>query len=77
MFGLHAPHTLTDGADPRPAARGSDLQLCCSSLIRYQAETSQNVLMEAEYGRLCIEAKTTLDLEWTLRVTAGNISTER
>jgi phytoene dehydrogenase-like protein len=43
------------------------------SLNSVLAEPIQDVLMEDSAGRLCIEAKTTLDLERTLGMTGGNI----
>ena len=43
------------------------------SLNSVLAEPIQDVLMEDAAGRLCIEAKTTLDLERTLGMTGGNI----
>ena len=44
-----------------------------NSLNSVLAEPIQDVLMEDSAGRLCIEAKTTVDLEHTLGMTAGNI----
>ena len=72
VFGLHAPHTLTNGADP-DRLREDLTSAVLHSLNSVLAEPIQNVLMEDASGRLCIEAKTTLDLEWTLGMTAGNI----
>jgi phytoene dehydrogenase-like protein len=72
VFGLHAPHTLTNGADP-DRLREDLTSAVLHSLNSVLAEPIQNVLMEDGSGRLCIEAKTTLDLEWTLGMTAGHI----
>ena len=72
VFGLHAPHTLTNGADPDRLREGLTSAVL-HSLNSVLAEPIQDVLMEDASGRLCIEAKTTLDLEWTLGMTAGNI----
>lgn len=72
VFGLHAPHTLTVGADP-DRLREDLTSAVLHSLNSVLAEPIQDVLMEDAAGRLCIEAKTTLDLEWTLGMTAGNI----
>ena len=44
-----------------------------NSLNSVLAEPIQDVLMEDAAGRLCIEAKTTADLEHSLGMTAGNI----
>jgi phytoene dehydrogenase-like protein len=72
VFGLHAPHTLTRGADP-DRLREDLTSAVLHSLNSVLAEPIQDVLMEDSSGRLCIEAKTTLDLERTLGMTAGNI----
>ena len=44
-----------------------------NSLNSVLAEPIQDVLMQDSAGRLCIEAKTTADLEHSLGMTAGNI----
>jgi phytoene dehydrogenase-like protein len=44
-----------------------------NSLNSVLAEPIQDVLMEDSSGRLCIESKTTVDLEHTLGMTGGNI----
>ena len=72
VFGLHAPHHLATGADP-DRLREDLTSAVLSSLNSVLAEPIQDVLMEDSSGRLCIEAKTTLDLEQTLGMTAGNI----
>jgi phytoene dehydrogenase-like protein len=72
VFGLHAPHTLAAGADP-DRLREDLTSAVLHSLNSVLAEPIQDVLMEDSSGRLCIEAKTTQDLEWTLGMTAGNI----
>jgi phytoene dehydrogenase-like protein len=72
VFGLHTPHSLVAEGDPdrmRDALTSSVLQ----SLNSVLAEPIQDVLMEDSAGRLCIEAKTTADLERTLGMTGGNI----
>jgi phytoene dehydrogenase-like protein len=72
VFGLHTPHGLIAAGDPdrmRDALTSSVLK----SLNSVLAEPIQDVLMEDSAGRLCIEAKTTVDLEQTLGMTAGNI----
>ncbi len=72
VFGLHAPHTLAKGADP-DRLREDLTSAVLRSLNSVLAEPIQDVLMEDASGRLCIEAKTTQDLERTLGMTAGNI----
>lgn len=72
VFGLHTPHSLTAGADP-DRLREDLTSAVLHSLNSVLAEPIQDVLMEDASGRLCIEAKTTQDLERTLGMTAGNI----
>jgi phytoene dehydrogenase-like protein len=72
VFGLHAPHTLAKGADP-DRLREDLTSAVLHSLNSVLAEPIQDVLMEDSSGRLCIEAKTTQDLEKILGMTAGNI----
>jgi phytoene dehydrogenase-like protein len=72
VFGLHTPHRLVAGSDP-DWMRDTLTSAVLNSLNSVLAEPIQNVLMEDASGRLCIEAKTTADLECTLGMTAGNI----
>ena len=72
MFGLHTPHTLATGANP-DRLREDLTSAVLHSLNSVLAEPIQDVLMEDSSGRLCIETKTTVDLERTLGMTAGNI----
>jgi phytoene dehydrogenase-like protein len=72
MFGLHTPHSLIAGSDP-DRMRNTLTSAVLKSLNSVLAEPIQDVLMEDSAGRLCIEAKTTLDLERTLGMTGGNI----
>lgn len=72
VFGLHTPHRLMAGADP-DRMRDTLTSAVLNSLNSVLAEPIQDVLMEDSSGRLCIEAKTTMDLENTLGMTAGNI----
>ncbi|RDH79042.1 NAD(P)/FAD-dependent oxidoreductase [Mycolicibacterium moriokaense] len=72
VFGLHAPHSLTEGADP-DRLRDDLTSAVLRSLNSVLAEPIADVLMEDASGRSCVEAKTTLDLEETLGMTAGNI----
>jgi phytoene dehydrogenase-like protein len=72
VFGLHTPHHVVAGADP-DRMRDTLTSAVLNSLNSVLAEPIQDVLMEDAAGRLCIEAKTTVDLERTLGMTAGNI----
>jgi phytoene dehydrogenase-like protein len=72
VFGLHTPHSLVVGSDP-DRMRDTLTSAVLKSLNSVLAEPIQDVLMEDSAGRLCIEAKTTLDLERTLGMTGGNI----
>jgi len=72
VFGLHTPHSLIAGGDP-DRMRDALTSAALNSLNSVLAEPIQDVLMEDAAGRLCIEAKTTVDLEHTLGMTAGNI----
>jgi phytoene dehydrogenase-like protein len=72
VFGLHTPHSLVAGKDP-DRMRDALTSAVLNSLNSVLAEPIQDVLMEDSAGRLCIEAKTTADLEQTLGMTAGNI----
>ncbi|WP_018602023.1 NAD(P)/FAD-dependent oxidoreductase [Mycobacterium sp. 155] len=71
VFGLHTPHALAAGDPDRMRDRLTSAVL--NSLNSVLAEPIQDVLMEDSAGRLCIEAKTTADLDATLGMTAGNI----
>jgi phytoene dehydrogenase-like protein len=72
VFGLHTPHRLVAGSDS-DRMRDTLTSAVLNSLNSVLAEPIQDVLMEDASGRLCIEAKTTVDLECTLGMTAGNI----
>jgi phytoene dehydrogenase-like protein len=72
VFGLHTPHQLAIGANP-DRLREDLASAVLHSLNSVLAEPIQEVLMEDASGRLCIETKTTVDLEQTLGMTAGNI----
>ncbi len=71
VFGLHTPHRLAAADPERMRDRLGSAAL--NSLNSVLAEPIQDVLMEDAEGRLCIEVKTTADLEHTLGMTAGNI----
>ena len=69
VFGLHTPHRLVAGADP-DRMRDTLTSAVLNSLNSVLAEPIQDVLMEDSAGRLCIETKTTVDLEHALGMTA-------
>jgi phytoene dehydrogenase-like protein len=72
VFGLHTPHTLMAGVEPG-RMRNTLTSAALHSLNSVLAEPIQDVVMEDAAGRLCIETKTTADLEHGLNMTAGNI----
>ena len=72
VFGLHTPHTLVTRHDS-DRIRNTLTSAVLQSLNSILAEPIQDVIMEDSAGRLCIETKTTVDLERTLGMTAGNI----
>nr|WP_267307121.1 NAD(P)/FAD-dependent oxidoreductase [Mycobacterium barrassiae] len=72
VFGLHTPHSLIATGDPG-RMRDTLTSAALNSLNSVLAEPIQDVLMQDAAGRLCIETKTTVDLEHTLGMTAGNI----
>lgn len=72
VFGLHTPHTLLTDADPG-RMRNTLTSAALHSLNSVLAEPIQDVVMEDAAGRLCIETKTTADLEHGLNMAAGNI----
>ena len=71
VFGLHTPHSLLEGDSP--VSRDQLTEAVLASLNSVLAEPIQDVLMSDAQGRPCIETTTTLDLQRTLGMTAGNI----
>ena len=72
VFGLHTPHALITRENND--ARRAELQAAVlRSLNSVLAEPIEDVLMTDANGELCVEAKTTLDLEDALARTGGNI----
>lgn len=72
VFGLHTPHPLVAERDP-DAARTELTEAVLESVNSVLAEPIQEVLLRDAHDRPCIEAKTTLDLEQALGMTAGHI----
>lgn len=72
VFGLHTPHSLlAHGDDER--MRNTLTSAVLTSLNSVLAEPIHEVVLEDSAGRLCIETKTTADLERSLNMTGGNI----
>ncbi|MFY1621178.1 hypothetical protein ACN269_33415, partial [Micromonospora sp. WMMD736] len=72
VFGLHTPHQLITGSHP-DRMRDTLTSAVLHSLNAVLAEPIQDLVLEDAAGRLCIETKTTVDLERALGMTAGNI----
>ncbi len=72
MFGLQVPHRLIAGMDP-VAAGAKLLAAAQASLESVIAEPLRDCIFRAPDGRLCIEARTTGDLEESLNMVGGDI----
>jgi len=72
VFALHTPHALLDGKD-QDEMREKLKQAVIASLNLVLAENIEDLLMTDANGDLCIEVKTTQDLEDVLRLPGGNI----
>jgi phytoene dehydrogenase-like protein len=72
VFGLHTPHLLTESGTP-DRVRDALTSAVFASINSVLAEPIQDIVMEDAAGRLCIETKTTADLEDALGMTAGHI----
>jgi phytoene dehydrogenase-like protein len=72
VFALHTPHALLDGKD-QDEMREKLKQAVLDSLNSVLAEKIEGLLMTDANGELCIEVKTTQDLEDVLRLPGGNI----
>jgi phytoene dehydrogenase-like protein len=73
VFGLHTPHSLVSDCSDSTTFRTRLTESVLASLNSVLAEPIQDVLMTDAHGRPCIETTTTLDLQRSLRMTAGNI----
>lgn len=71
VFGLHVPHRLAV-SDPT-GMRDRLTAAVLASLNSVLAEPIEDVLLTDSHGQLCVETKTTVDLEDNLGLTAGNI----
>lgn len=72
IFGLHTPHHLVSSGAP-DRMRDTLTSAVLNSLNSVLAEPIHDALMEDAAGRLCIETKTTFDLEHSLGMTGGHI----
>ena len=72
MFGLQVPHRLLDDTDP-VAAGARLLAAAHASRDSVLAEPLRDCIYRAPDGRLCIEARTTTDLERALNMAGGDI----
>jgi phytoene dehydrogenase-like protein len=72
VFALHTPHKLLEGKD-QDLMREKLKQAVLASLNSVLAEDIEELLLTDENGELCIEVKTTQDLEDVLRLPGGNI----
>lgn len=72
LFGLQVPHRLLDGTDP-VAAGARLLAAAQHSLDAVLDEPLRDCILRAPDGRLCIEARTTADLEESLNMVGGDI----
>ncbi|UXA17326.1 NAD(P)/FAD-dependent oxidoreductase [Mycobacterium sp. SMC-4] len=72
VFGLHTPHHLVSAHTPE-RLRDALTAAALASLNSVLAEPIEDLAMRDSAGRLCIETKTTADLEQTLGMTRGNI----
>lgn len=72
VFGLHTPHHLMATGTPE-RLRDTLTSAVLTSLNSVLAEPIHDVLMEDAAGRLCIETKTTADLDDALGMTNGHI----
>ena len=72
VFGLHVPHRLTHTMD-NDSLRTALQEAVITSLNSVLAEPLEDVILQDPDGNLCIETKTTRDLEDALGLPGGNI----
>ncbi|WP_396641942.1 phytoene desaturase family protein [Microbacterium sp.] len=72
LFGLHVPHRLVTDRNP-DASRTALLAAAQTSLDSVLAEPIEDVIYRAPDGTPCVEARTTLDLQESLGMVAGDI----
>ncbi len=72
VFGLHVPHRLTQTMD-NDSLRTALQEAVVASLNSVLAEPLEDVILQDAEGNLCVETKTTRDLEDALGLPGGNI----
>jgi len=72
VFALNVPHNLIAGKDPQEIRQLLQDKIL-ASLNSVLAEPIEQCIMKDSNGELCIETKTTIDLEDTLGLPGGNI----
>jgi phytoene dehydrogenase-like protein len=72
VFGLHVPHRLTHTMD-NDYLRAALQEAVITSLNSVLAEPLEDVILQEPEGNLCIETKTTRDVEDALGLPGGNI----
>ncbi|MDO5741059.1 MAG: NAD(P)/FAD-dependent oxidoreductase [Ornithinimicrobium sp.] len=72
-FTLQTPDRLLDGVESLTAARRHLQQAVLDSLNSVLAEPIEDVIMRTPQGQLCLETKTTRDLQEILAMPGGNI----
>jgi len=72
IFALHTPHRLIQDHDPDAIREGLQERVL-RSLNSVLAEPIEDVILSTPDGQLCVETKTTIDLENSLRLPGGNI----
>ncbi|MFX0537266.1 phytoene desaturase family protein [Ornithinimicrobium sp. Y1847] len=73
VFTLQTPDRLLDEVDSLPAARAQLQRATLASLSSVLAEPIEDVIMRTPEGDLCVETKTTRDLQDVLSMPGGNI----
>ena len=73
VFTLQTPDRLLDDVDSHDATRAALQQAVLDSLSSVLAEPVEDVVMRTPDGQLCVETKTTRDLQDALAMTGGNI----
>jgi len=72
IFALNVPHRLIVGRDPDEVRADLEARVM-ASLNSVLAEPIEDCVMRDSAGNLCIETKTTIDLESSLGLPGGNI----
>ncbi len=70
VFALHVPHRMITGTD---AEREELQRRVLDSLSSVLAERIEDVILRDPEGRLCVETKTTQDIQDAIDMTGGNI----